>query len=77
MNNKQTRKFRQEIGMLFQGGALYDYMTVEEKYYVPSSMFTNKTENEMLERVNFCLQRVNLEKNHLMPAELSGGMKKE
>ena len=77
MNNKQTRKFRQEIGMLFQGGALYDYMTVEENIMFPLSMFTNKTENEMLERVNFCLQRVNLEeKNHLMPAELSGGMKK-
>lgn len=77
MNNKQTRKFRQEIGMLFQGGALYDYMTVEENIMFPLSMFTNKTESDMLERVNFCLKRVNLEgKNHLMPAELSGGMKK-
>ena len=77
MNNKQTRKFRQEIGMLFQGGALYDYMTVEENIMFPLSMFKNEKENEMLKRVNFCLKRVNLEgKNHLMPAELSGGMKK-
>jgi len=77
MNNKQTRKFRQEIGMLFQGGALYDYMTVEENIMFPLSMFKNEKKNEMLKRVNFCLKRVNLEgKNHLMPAELSGGMKK-
>ena len=77
MNSKEIRKFRQEIGMLFQGGALYDYMTVEENIMFPLTMFTNKTEDKMLERVNFCLKRVNLEgKNNLMPAELSGGMKK-
>jgi phospholipid/cholesterol/gamma-HCH transport system ATP-binding protein len=77
MNSKETRKFRQEIGMLFQGGALYDYMTVEENIMFPLIMFTDKTKNEMLERVDFCLKRVNLErKNNLMPAELSGGMKK-
>jgi phospholipid/cholesterol/gamma-HCH transport system ATP-binding protein len=77
MNSKETRKFRQEIGMLFQEGALYDYMTVEENIMFPLTMFTEKTENEMLERVNFCLNRVNLEnKNSLMPSELSGGMKK-
>jgi phospholipid/cholesterol/gamma-HCH transport system ATP-binding protein len=77
MNSKEIRKFRQEIGMLFQGGALYDYMTVEENIMFPLTMFTEKTENEMLERVNFCLNRVNLEnKNSLMPSELSGGMKK-
>jgi phospholipid/cholesterol/gamma-HCH transport system ATP-binding protein len=79
--NKMTRKgrksLRQEIGMLFQGGALYDYMTVEENIMFPLTMFTEKTEDEKLERVNFCLKRVNLEgKNHLMPSELSGGMKK-
>ena len=63
--------------MLFQGGALYDYMTVEENIMFPLSMFTDKTEQEKLERVNFCLKRVNLEgKNDLMPSELSGGMTK-
>ena len=78
MSTKETRKFRQEIGMLFQGGALYDYMTVEENIKFPLTMFTDKTEAEMLERVNFCLKRVNLEdKNNLMPSELSGGMKKK
>ncbi|MBU45850.1 MAG: ABC transporter ATP-binding protein [Flavobacteriales bacterium] len=77
MNNKEIRRFRKEIGMLFQGGALYDYMTVEENIMFPLSMFTDKTDDEMLERVNFCLKRVNLKgKNNLMPSELSGGMKK-
>ncbi len=77
MKTKQTRKLRQEIGMLFQGGALYDYMTVEENIMFPLTMFTRKSEEEMKERVNFCLNRVNLNNtNHLMPAELSGGMKK-
>ena len=77
MNSKEIRRFRQEIGMLFQGGALYDYMTVEENIMFPLTMFTDKTEDEMLERVNFCLKRVNLEgENNLMPSELSGGMKK-
>jgi len=77
MNNKETRRFRQEIGMLFQGGALYDYMSVEENIMFPLTMFTDKREDEMLERVNFCLERVNLQgKNNLLPSELSGGMKK-
>jgi len=74
---KEQRLLRQEIGMLFQAGALYDYMTVEENIMFPLSMFTNKTEEEKLERVNFCLKRVNLEgKNNLLPTELSGGMTK-
>ena len=74
---KDQRVIRQEIGMLFQGGALYDSMTVEENIMFPLSMFTNKTEVEKLERVNFCLNRVNLNgKNKLLPAELSGGMTK-
>ena len=77
MSKKEQRKLRQEIGMLFQGGALYDYMTVEENIMFPLTMFTDSTTQEKLERVNFCLQRVNLEgKNHLMPSELSGGMTK-
>ena len=74
---KEQRILRQEIGMLFQGGALYDYMSVEENIMFPLSMFTNKTEEEKLERVNFCLKRVNLEgTNNLLPSELSGGMTK-
>ncbi len=77
MQDKQQRVLRQEIGMLFQGGALYDYMTVEENIMFPLNMFTEKTEAEKLERVNFCLERVNLKgKNNLYPAELSGGMTK-
>ena len=77
MNSKEIRKFRQEIGMLFQGGALYDYMTVEENIMFPLNLFTNKTKKEMKERVDFCLDRVNLSgKNNLLPSELSGGMKK-
>ena len=77
MSKKEQRKLRQEIGMLFQAGALYDHMTVEENIMFPLTMFTDNTTEEKLERVNFCLQRVNLEgKNHLMPSELSGGMTK-
>jgi len=77
MKRKERKALRQEIGMLFQGGALYDYMTVEENIMFPLTMFTEKTEDEKLERVNFCLRRVNLDgKNYLMPSELSGGMKK-
>ena len=77
MKRKERKALRQEIGMLFQGGALYDYMNVEENIMFPLTMFTEKTEEEKLERVNFCLNRVNLDgKNHLMPSELSGGMMK-
>jgi len=77
MNKKELKKLRQDIGMLFQGGALYDYMSVEENIMFPLSLFTKKSEREMIERVNFCLERVNLKgKNNLMPSELSGGMKK-
>ena len=61
MSNKEIRRFRQEIGMLFQGAALYDYLTVEENIMFPLNMFTNKTHREKLQRVNSCLKRVNLE----------------
>ena len=75
MSKKQKRHLRQDIGMLFQGGALYDYMSVEENIMFPLTMFTNKSKKEKLNRVNFCLERVNLSnKNNLMPSELSGGM---
>jgi len=77
MNDKNIRKFRQEIGVLFQGGALYDYLSVEENIMFPLNMFTKMSLNEKRERVNFCLSKVNLEKtNNLFPSELSGGMTK-
>lgn len=77
LTNKQRRQLRQEIGMVFQGGALYDSLTVEENVMFPLKMFTHKTKDEMLERVNFVLKRVNLENsNHKYPAEISGGMQK-
>ena len=77
MNFKARKELRKEIGMLFQGGALFDYMSVQENIIFPLNMFAEKSEAENLERVNFCLNRVNLENtNHLLPSELSGGMKK-
>lgn len=73
----EKKKIRQKIGMLFQGAALFDSATVEENVMFPLDMFTEMTQEEKLERVNFCLKRVNiLNSNHLYPAEISGGMKK-
>ncbi len=63
--------------MLFQGGALFDSLTVEKNVMFPLDMFTKQSSKEKLERVNFCLERVNLsDSNDLMPSELSGGMTK-
>ncbi len=77
MNFEKRKTLRQEIGMLFQGGALFDSMNVEGNVMFPLNMFTNKSMEEKLERVNFVLQRVNLENvSQLMPSELSGGMRK-
>lgn len=77
MNFEARIDIRTEIGMLFQGSALFDSMNVEENIMFPLNMFTDKPRKEKLERVNFCLERVNLTgKNKLFPAELSGGMKK-
>ena len=77
LNFEQRIEIRKEIGMLFQGSALFDSMTVEENVMFPLNMFTDQVRSEKLDRVNFCLDRVNLEgKNKLFPAELSGGMKK-
>ncbi|MFN8298230.1 MAG: ATP-binding cassette domain-containing protein [Chitinophagales bacterium] len=77
MTFKQRKDIRREIGMLFQGTALFDSMTVEENVRFPLDMFTTKTEEEKTERVNFCLRRVNMENtNKKFPGELSGGMKK-
>jgi phospholipid/cholesterol/gamma-HCH transport system ATP-binding protein len=75
LNTKEKRKLRQEIGVLFQRGALYDYMNVEENIMFPLTMFTNQSHEEKLHRVNDCLEKVNLENsNKLSINELSGGM---
>ena len=77
MDFEERKDVRKEIGMLFQGSALFDSLTVEENIKFPLEMYSDKTKEEVLDRVNFCLQRVNLENvNHLYPAELSGGMQK-
>ncbi|HET6245601.1 MAG: ATP-binding cassette domain-containing protein [Bacteroidetes bacterium] len=73
----EKKEIRKELGMLFQGGALFDYMTVEENVKFPLSMFTTMTIAEQQDRADFCLERVNLiNSKKLFPAELSGGMQK-
>jgi len=68
---------RREMGMLFQGGALFDSKTVEQNIMFPLEVLTKMSPSEKIERVNFCLQRVGLENvNNKMPSEISGGMKK-
>ena len=70
-------EIRREIGMLFQGGALFDSKNVEENVMFPLDILTEMAKDERLDRVNFCLKRVGLENaNRKMPSELSGGMKK-
>jgi len=70
-------EIRREIGMLFQGGALFDSKNVEDNVMFPLNILTKMPKDERLDRVNFCLKRVGLENANLkMPSELSGGMKK-
>ncbi|MFN4910799.1 MAG: ABC transporter ATP-binding protein [Flavobacteriales bacterium] len=77
IDKRQKTALRQEIGMLFQGAALFDSMTVEENVKFPLRMFTKMTKKEMQDRVDFCLERVNLSgRNALFPSECSGGMQK-
>jgi phospholipid/cholesterol/gamma-HCH transport system ATP-binding protein len=77
LNFEERIPIRKEIGMLFQNSALFDSMTVEENITFPLQMFSEMSKAERIERANFCLERVNLEgRNKLLPAELSGGMKK-
>ncbi len=72
---KERKAVRKDIGMIFQGGALLDSSTVEDNIRLPLDLFTEQSLEEKMERVNFCLKRVNLPNaNKLYPAELSGGM---
>lgn len=77
LNFRQRKALRTQIGMLFQGGALFDSLTVQQNVMFPLDMFTRMSTKEKRERVDFCLDRVHLEgQNRKFPAELSGGMKK-
>jgi phospholipid/cholesterol/gamma-HCH transport system ATP-binding protein len=77
MSDDERRELRTEIGMVFQGSALFDSMTVEENVGFPLKMFSTKSQNEIKERVDFVINRVNLIKSHhKKPSELSGGMQK-
>jgi phospholipid/cholesterol/gamma-HCH transport system ATP-binding protein len=77
LNIKQRKTFSRDFGMLFQGSALFDSQTVEENIRFPLEMFSTMTPNEIKDRVNFCLDKVNLvNANKLFPSEISGGMKK-
>lgn len=77
MNSKQIKEIRKEIGMLFQGSALFDSETVLGNVMFPLIMFTHQSQEEMLERAHFCLDRVNLTgAENKYPSEISGGMQK-
>lgn len=77
LEKKERKELRQQIGMLFQGSALFDSMTVEQNVMFPLDMFSNMSINEKKKRVNDVLARVNLkDSNKKLPAEISGGMKK-
>lgn len=76
-DKEMKAEIRREIGMLFQGGALFDSKNVEQNVMFPLDILTTIPEDEKLDRVNFCLKRVGLENvNKKMPSEISGGMKK-
>lgn len=71
------QEVRKQMGVLFQGGALFDSLTVEENVMFPLDMLTTQPRNEKLDRINFCLEHVRVTgSNNLYPAALSGGMKK-
>lgn len=77
LNKKELRPIRMQVGMLFQGSALFDSLSVEQNIRFPLDMFTNMTPAEKLHRVDYCLERVNLSgNNRKFPSELSGGMQK-
>jgi phospholipid/cholesterol/gamma-HCH transport system ATP-binding protein len=78
INNKERKKMRQEIGMVFQGGALFDSISVEANVRFPLDMFTKMSNREKQDRVAFCLDHVNIAQKafKLNPSEISGGMQK-
>jgi phospholipid/cholesterol/gamma-HCH transport system ATP-binding protein len=78
MHHKERKNLRREIGMVFQGGALFDSLSVEANIRFPLDMFTHKSPKEKRKRVEFCLDHVSIEKNafRLFPSEISGGMQK-
>lgn len=77
MDEKELKELRTNIGMLFQGGALFDSKHVQDNVMFPLDMFTKMTQEQKLKRVNEVLDRVNLkDTNKKFPAEISGGMKK-
>lgn len=77
MKEKERKEIRKEMGMVFQGSALFDSSTLEENVRFPLDLFTDMSEAEKRDRVNFCLKRVEVEnKNKLFPSEISGGMQK-
>ena len=77
MDDKELKALRREIGMVFQGGALFNSSSVEENIRFPLDMFTKMSKKEKQERIDFCLEHVNIENsNHLFPSEISGGMQK-
>lgn len=77
MDKYEKKEIRQDIGMLFQGGALFDSLTVEQNVAFPLMMFTDLSVSDRRDRANECIKRVNLENaNKLFPSEISGGMKK-
>jgi phospholipid/cholesterol/gamma-HCH transport system ATP-binding protein len=74
---KKQKELRQKMGMLFQGSALFDFLTVEQNVMFPLDMFSRMKPDEKRDRANECLKQVNLENaNHLLPSEISGGMQK-
>jgi phospholipid/cholesterol/gamma-HCH transport system ATP-binding protein len=78
MSFRQIKDLRKKVGMLFQGSALFDSLTVQQNVMFPLEMFSEMDKEEKLERVKFCLRRVNIDdKAHqLFPSEISGGMQK-
>lgn len=77
MKREERKLIRRQMGMVFQGGALFDSLTVEQNVGFPLDMFTNMTAREKLDRINFCLDHVNINNaNKLFPSEISGGMQK-
>ncbi|MFS4482215.1 ABC transporter ATP-binding protein [Hyunsoonleella sp. 2307UL5-6] len=77
LSEDEKRNMRAEIGMVFQGSALFDSLTIAENVMFPLKMFTKQSKSEMMDRVDFVLKRVNLpDAHHKMPSEASGGMQK-